>query len=75
MKDFVFMLKQVFNSKKGEGATETIIACILVLTFCAMMFFNKQVPAELIGIMSLVVGYYFGNKELKYKKAKVKVKK
>lgn len=75
MNDFTFMLSQVFNSKKGEGTTETILAIILVLTFCVMMFFNKVIPAELVGIVSLVVGFYFGKKQLKYTKQKVKVKK
>jgi membrane-bound ClpP family serine protease len=55
-----------FSPNKGDGWVEAIIAVLVVLTFCILLFTDGNVPDSVVGIVGLILGFYFGNQNVKY---------
>lgn len=50
----------------GDGWRETIIASLMIVGTFALMFLGREIPSWLIGLISLVAGFYFGDKVRKH---------
>lgn len=61
-----YALMMTFSPTKGDGWTEMIIAVLTILTFCIMLLCGQDIPEYLIGLMGLILGFYFGNQNTKY---------
>lgn len=61
-----YAMAMTFSPTKGDGWTEMIIAVLTILTFCIMLVCGQEVPEYLIGLMGLILGFYFGNQNTKY---------
>ena len=61
-----FALLMTFSPTKGEGWTESIIAVLLILTFGISLLLNKNIPDYFVGLIGLILGFYFGNQNTKY---------
>ena len=53
MKDFIKKLTNLIEVKK-------VIALLLVIVFCILALYNKIEPSIYTNVVTLVVGYYFG---------------
>lgn len=53
MKDFIKKLTNLIEVKK-------IIALLVVIVFCILALYNKINPSIYTNVVTLVVGYYFG---------------
>lgn len=49
----------------------TIFAFLFYMTFCWLVMINKEVPQELNTIISVTLGFYFGNRTKKIDKNNV----
>lgn len=50
----------------GDGIRETIIATLFIVGVFTLMFMEREIPTWLIGLISLVAGFYFGDKTRKH---------
>ena len=56
-------MQQKFYELLHESTlVQAIMTLILICTLCYMYVSGQDVPDGLIGIVSVIVGYYFGNK-------------
>ena len=53
MKDFIKKLTNLIEVKK-------VIALLVVIVFCILALYNKIEPSIYTNVVTLVVGYYFG---------------
>ena len=53
MKDFIKKLTNLIEVKK-------VIALLVVIVFCILALYNKIDPSIYTNVVTLVVGYYFG---------------
>lgn len=47
---------------KTSSVIQGTLAVMIMATICYMYAVGRAVPVELIGIVSLIIGYYFGTK-------------
>lgn len=52
---------------KSSAIIQGTIALVLTVTVCYMYAEQKPVPVELVGILTLIIGYYFGTKTQQYR--------
>lgn len=45
-----------------KGSVRALIALMLVITFCVTGAVTKIIPQELITLVGVIVGFYFGSK-------------
>ena len=53
MKDFIKKLTNLIEVKK-------VIALLVVIVFCILALYNKIDPSIYTNVVTLVIGYYFG---------------
>lgn len=62
-----YSMALTFNPHKGEGWTESIIAVMIVLTFClTTIMYNGEVSSTVAGMIGMIMGFYFGHQNKKY---------
>ena len=61
MKDFIKKLTNLIEVKK-------VIALLVVIVFCILALCNKIDPSIYTNVVTLVIGYYFGQSTKKKKK-------
>lgn len=70
LENLLYTMTMTFSPKKGDGWTEAVMAIFFSITFCMLMAFQKEIPQFFIAIIGIIVGFYFGNQNTKYKKYK-----
>lgn len=54
------------DPQEGDGWRETAVAVLFIIGVFGLMFIGREIPAWLIGLISLVAGFYFGDKSSKH---------
>lgn len=65
-----YALMVTFSPEKGEGWVEALLAIFVILTFCILLFTDQNIPEYVVGLVGLILGFYFGNQNTRYKKPK-----
>ena len=45
-----------------EGSVRALIALALVITMCAIAGVTGEIPEEILGIVGIIIGFYFGTR-------------
>jgi len=48
---------------KGNGLVRSLLALLVICTLCAMFLLQRAVPAELLGLAGIILGWYFATSQ------------